>query len=181
MPSVSMVCGPIRASASWAAAVKASVSGQSSATMMPGLVQNWPAPIVRLAAQPSAIWAARLVSASGSRNTGFGAKLAKEGDRIGALRAKIKQCAAPAKAAGKAHGADQRVLHKGFAHIAFAALNKAEHAHGHIAGMDSGQHSLRHDLARAGMGGVALDDHRATSGQGAGGIAARNREGEREV
>ena len=54
-----------------AAATKASPSAPASATTIPGLVQNCPAPIVSDPAQPLAIAAPRAARAEGSRKTGF--------------------------------------------------------------------------------------------------------------
>ncbi len=71
MPSVSMVCGPTFSSAPCAAASKASASAPAITTAMPGLVQNWPAPMVSDPAQPSAMPLARADIAAGSRNIGL--------------------------------------------------------------------------------------------------------------
>ena len=71
MPAVSITCEPVLARASLAAATKLSVSLPATTTAMPGLVQNWPAPIVSEAAQPAPSAAARVFTASGRTNIGL--------------------------------------------------------------------------------------------------------------
>lgn len=64
--------------------------------------------------------------------------------------------------------------------MAVAALDQAEDALRHPGLFDGGEDGFGHDLAGAGMGGVALDHDRAARGQCGGGVAARGREGQRE-
>ena len=78
-------------------------------------------------------------------------------------------------------GADQRVLDKRLPDIALAALDKGEHARMDAAFFNRRMDRLGHDLARAGMGGMALDHDRAARGQRRRRVAARGRKGEREI
>ena len=68
---VSMTAGGTAPSAACAAARKRSRSGPVTASNSPGLVQNWPAPMVNDATKPVASASARAASACGSRRTGL--------------------------------------------------------------------------------------------------------------
>ena len=71
MPSVSMVCGATSPSAATADALNASASGPSTTMATPGLVQNWPAPMVSEPAQPLPIASPRAFTAAGITNIGL--------------------------------------------------------------------------------------------------------------
>jgi hypothetical protein len=79
--------------------------------------------------------------------------------------------------AGEPDGLDERMLHQCFAHIALAALHKTESARRHAGPLDCGVHGLRDDLARAGMGRMALDHDRAPRRKGAGRVSPGDRKG----
>jgi hypothetical protein len=162
-------------------AQKASASGPSiTTTAMPGLVQNCPAPMVSDPAQPCAMAAPR-APARGQQEHRVHLTQARQrtGSGRGARR-RGRTARAPRQRPGEAHGADQRVLHQRLAHIApppWIRLNTP----GCSRRRGWPRHRLRHDLARAGMGGMALDHHRAARGQRRGRVAARDRKGQREV
>ncbi|MPL80554.1 hypothetical protein SDC9_26455 [bioreactor metagenome] len=109
------------------------------------------------------------------------AELAEEGDRLGALRAKVKEGAAAAERAGEAHRLDAGMLHQRLADAAVAALHEREHALRQAAFLHCGMDRLGDDLAGAGMRAMALHHHRAAGSKRGRGVAARGREGEREV
>ncbi len=71
MPSVSIVWPPTFFNASTAAETYWSAPGPFGRIVIPGLVQNWPAPIVRDPVQPLAISCARFSNAPGITNIGF--------------------------------------------------------------------------------------------------------------
>src|SRR5690606_859546 len=95
--------------------------------------------------------------------------------------AQVEERTAAGERAGEADGLDQRMLHDGLADLAVAALDEREDARMHAGLLDGGKHGLGDDLARARMGGMALDDDGATGRKRGSGVTAGRREGEREV
>ncbi len=71
MRPVSIGAAALPATAARAAAAKRSRSGPSSPMMIPGLVQNWPAPSVSDPTNAAPRSAAASASRPGSRNTGL--------------------------------------------------------------------------------------------------------------
>jgi hypothetical protein len=183
MPSVSMVCGADGAtSASVAASTKASRLGPSTITAMPGLVQNWPAPMVSEPAQPLAISAPARLGASGSRNIGLTEPSSpKNGIGSGRCRAEVEQRASARQRTGEADGLDQRVLDQRWPTSRLPPWISEKTPGCMLAGLDRGVDGLSDDLAGAGMGGMALDHDRAAGGERRGGVAAGGGEGQREV
>ena len=108
-----------------------------------------------------------------------GAELAVEGDRVGTARGEIEQGTAAVQRSGEADGADLVVQHERDTRL--ASLDEREHA---LGGPGLGERVGNH-LGRAPresrMRRVALHDDGASGGESRGGVAARDREGEREV
>lgn len=107
------------------------------------------------------------------------AQLAVEGDGVRAGRGRVVQGAAAAHRAGEPGRGDQRMAHQ--VDTGLEAVHQAQHAL-RQAGLGGGAAQQR----GAQLGGgrvvrVRLDDDGAAGREGAGGVAARHREGEREV
>ena len=83
--------------------------------------------------------------------------------------------------AGEADGLDGRVGHEGLADAAARAVDQGEHARVQAGVADGLGDGLADEFAGAGVGVVGLEDHGAAGGEGRGGVAARRREGQREV
>jgi len=73
------------------------------------------------------------------------------------------------------------VLHQRLTHLAPATLDQRKHPLRQAKILARRVYGARHDLAGSGMGGMALDDHRAACRQRRGGITPRHGKGEREV
>ena len=73
------------------------------------------------------------------------------------------------------------MLHQTFAHIPLAALHQREHPRMQPQRRDGGIYRLRHNLGRAGMGGMALDHHRAPCRKRRRRVTARRGKSQREV
>lgn len=92
-------------------------------------MQNCPAHVVRLAAQPDAIALHLLSTASGSRNTGLtDASSPKKLYRLGTPGAEIKQRPSAYMTPRKADRLDTWVANESLAHLPIAALDQTEHA-----------------------------------------------------
>ena len=65
--------------------------------------------------------------------------------------------------------------------LAARAVDQGEHARVQAEVRDGLGDGLADEFAGAGVGVVGLEDHRAAGGEGRGGVAARRREGQREV
>jgi hypothetical protein len=93
----------------------------------------------------------------------------------------VVQRLAAREGAREAHCGDRGLVDQRFADLDAAGLQQRERRAGQAALRRGGGELARHDGARARVRGMALDDHRAAGGQRAGRVAARGREGEREV
>ena len=108
-------------------------------------------------------------------------KLAKERDRLGPRGAQVEERPPRAETAGEADRLDERMAHHGVTQVVAVALQQREHARRHAGRADCVEDRARDQLGRAGMGRVTLDDDRAARRQRRRRVAARGREGEREV
>ena len=102
-------------------------------------------------------------------------------DGLGACRRGAHQGDPGGLGAGEAHGLDGRVRHEGLADAGAGAVDQGEDARVQTQVLDGLDHGLADEFARAGVGVVGLEDHRAAGGEGGGGVSSRRREGQREV
>jgi hypothetical protein len=110
-----------------------------------------------------------------------GGHLRVHGDGFRACGGGAHQGDAGALGAGETHGLDGRVRHEGLADAAARAVDEGEDARVQAEVLDGLGDGLAHEFAGAGVGVVRLEDHGAAGGEGRGGVAARRREGQREV
>jgi hypothetical protein len=151
-------------------------------TEMPGLVQNWPAPMVSDPAHPLAIASPRALTASGSRNIGLTEPSSpKNGIGSGRWAQRSYSARPPASEPVKPTALISGCWTRRLADIALAALDQREDAGMHAELLECRVDRLSDDLAGARMGGMALDHDRAAGGKCCRGVAAGGGEGQREV
>ena len=162
---------------------KRSRPGSSTAITRPGLVQNCPAPIVSEPTNASAERVRAPVQRGGQQRDRIdAAHLGIDRDRLGPRGRDAHQREAAAARAGEADRLDARIGDQRVAELDCPRRAGARTC------PPAGRTPPRPPESRArrardvpGMGRVALDDHRAAGGQRRGGVAAGDREGEREV
>ena len=109
------------------------------------------------------------------------AHLGVHGDRYGPAGGDVEQRPPAGTGAGEADGADARVGDEARAERVAGTREESEHAARERALAHRALHGTSDELGGAGMGRMALDDDRAAGGEGRGGVAAGDGEGEREV
>ena len=145
----------------------------SSIRIKPGLVQNWPVPMVTEPTRPSAISS----GARGQRGLGDdhridAAHLGEDGDGTGTASGDIVDGAAAAQAAGEADRFNAIVLRQPLTDINAAALQHGESPAGKPCFRDRCRNRLREQLGRSRMARVRLDDDGAAGRQGRGAVPA---------
>jgi hypothetical protein len=146
------------------------------------LVQNWPAPIVSDCTKACADRLGARFERGGHQDHGIDARhLGVNRDRLGTCRRQFHQRDAATARAGEPDRLDARIADQRAAEFAIVARKERERAIGHAAALDRRDHRARDQLAGSRVRRVPLDDHRAARGERRGGVAAGDREREREV
>ena len=123
--------------------------------------------------------AARVERGRGDQDRVHRAELAVERDGIGSRRREVEQRAAAVQRPGEADGADLGMLHE--RHAGLAALDVPEDTCGRTRAGEGVGDDLGRAAGEPGVRRVPLDDDGASGREGRGGVAARDREREREV